>query len=259
MRIALLGKPEQELFGRLQEMASQADAGFEIVEVPAGSAEDVAQFLAACGSVDLIHTMAGAPTIEFVRSSGRPLLCTIDGEPTEADLEILRRYNSDCAYVSQGIPETTDLQELELEAVLPDSSPTSAERYRDLYQGILDRMKYEEDHRPWGFFEASPRAYHKLKRITVYRGYSLFLRRHQRCEERWLVTLGDQEIPLHDGESIEIRPPLRRESHQCQRRVHCVASAATTSDSMTSSGWRMILDGRGLPSNASESGGLPHL
>ncbi len=225
MRIALLGKPEQELFGRLQEMASQADAGFEIVEVPAGSAADVAQFLAACGSVDLIHTMAGAPSIEFVRSSGRPLLCTIDGEPTEADLEILRRYNSDCAYVSQGIPETTDLDDLELEAVLPDSSPTSAERYKDLYQGILDRMKHEEDHRPWGFFEVlSDRADHKVKRITVYPGKRLSLQRHQRREEHWffiqgeaVVTLGDQEIPLREGQSIEI--PLRA--------IHRVANPGT--------------------------------
>jgi mannose-6-phosphate isomerase len=73
-------------------------------------------------------------------------------------------------------------------------------------------MCHEADHRPWGYYEVlSDGSDHKVKRITVYPGKRLSLQRHRRRAEHWfilrgeaLVTLGEKEVPLKKGESVDI-------------------------------------------------------
>ena len=70
----------------------------------------------------------------------------------------------------------------------------------------------EEDHRPWGYYQVyADEPGHKVKRIVVYPGKRLSLQRHQRRMEHWyvlegeaVVTRGDEELHLKEGESVNI-------------------------------------------------------
>jgi mannose-6-phosphate isomerase len=70
----------------------------------------------------------------------------------------------------------------------------------------------EEDHRPWGYYQVyADEPDHKVKRIVVYPGKRLSLQRHQRRMEHWyvlegeaVVTRGDEEVHLKEGESVNI-------------------------------------------------------
>ncbi len=70
----------------------------------------------------------------------------------------------------------------------------------------------EEDHRPWGFYQVlADEPEHKVKRIVVYPGKRLSLQKHQYRKEHWyllsghaLVTRGEEQIPLKQGDSIDI-------------------------------------------------------
>jgi len=70
----------------------------------------------------------------------------------------------------------------------------------------------ERDHRPWGHFTVlADEADHKVKRIVVYPGKRLSLQRHRSRAEHWYliageaaVTLDGREIPLRQGEAIDI-------------------------------------------------------
>ena len=70
----------------------------------------------------------------------------------------------------------------------------------------------QEDHRPWGYYQVlSDEEDHKVKRIVVYPGQRLSLQRHWRRSEHWYVikgkatvTLNDREIPLREGEAVDI-------------------------------------------------------
>lgn len=80
-------------------------------------------------------------------------------------------------------------------------------------------MSKEADHRPWGHYEVlSDAPDHKVKRICVYPGKRLSLQRHHRRAEHWfilqgdaVVTLGEKETFLHQGESVNIP---RGEAHR---------------------------------------------
>jgi mannose-6-phosphate isomerase-like protein (cupin superfamily) len=84
-----------------------------------------------------------------------------------------------------------------------------ARRYLDVYQKILDDR---ENYRPWGHYEnLLERDDHKIKEIVVKPGKRLSLQKHRRRAEHWtvvsgeaLVTVGDQEIPLKPGQSVDI-------------------------------------------------------
>jgi mannose-6-phosphate isomerase len=66
--------------------------------------------------------------------------------------------------------------------------------------------------RPWGFFEVLAEGPgHKVKRITIHPGQRLSLQRHLRRSEHWvvaagraLVTLEGRDIPLGEGEALDI-------------------------------------------------------
>lgn len=70
----------------------------------------------------------------------------------------------------------------------------------------------EEDHRPWGYYTVlADEPDHKVKRIVVYPGQRLSLQRHHRRSEHWfivlgraVVTRGEEEIPVHEGGSVDI-------------------------------------------------------
>lgn len=74
------------------------------------------------------------------------------------------------------------------------------------------RVVLEEDHRPWGYYQVyADEPDHKVKRIVVYPGKRLSLQRHQRRMEHWyvlegeaVVTRGDEELHLKEGESVNI-------------------------------------------------------
>jgi mannose-6-phosphate isomerase len=73
-------------------------------------------------------------------------------------------------------------------------------------------MRNETDRRPWGYYEVLSEGEDlKIKRITVYPGKRLSLQRHRRRAEHWfilrgeaLVTLGEKEVSLKKGESVNI-------------------------------------------------------
>ena len=97
-------------------------------------------------------------------------------------------------------------------------SRSRLEEIREYLQGVIEKAKAEvagsmaEDHRPWGFYEIlSDRSDHKVKRITVYPGKRLSYQRHRQRSEHWhvvsgnaVVTLNERDIPLAEGESIDI-------------------------------------------------------
>jgi mannose-6-phosphate isomerase-like protein (cupin superfamily) len=70
----------------------------------------------------------------------------------------------------------------------------------------------EDNKRPWGYYEVlSDEEDHKVKRILVYPNKRLSLQSHKHRSEHWyilkgeaLVTLGDKNVPLRAGESIDI-------------------------------------------------------
>ncbi len=84
-----------------------------------------------------------------------------------------------------------------------------ARRYLDVYRQILDDR---ENYRPWGHYEnLLERDDHKVKEIIVKPGQRLSLQQHRRRAEHWivvsgeaLVTVGEREIPLKPGQSVEI-------------------------------------------------------
>ncbi|NOY17487.1 MAG: cupin domain-containing protein [Gammaproteobacteria bacterium] len=84
-----------------------------------------------------------------------------------------------------------------------------AHAYLDVYHRILEQR---ENHRPWGHYEnLLERDDHKIKEIIVQPGERLSLQKHRRRAEHWtivsgeaLVTVGDQEIPLKSGQSVDI-------------------------------------------------------
>ena len=66
--------------------------------------------------------------------------------------------------------------------------------------------------RPWGYYKIlSEGKGHKIKRIVVYPGRRLSLQRHRQRSEHWfvlsgegIVTLGDEDIPVKAGRSVDI-------------------------------------------------------
>jgi len=68
------------------------------------------------------------------------------------------------------------------------------------------------EERPWGhYIVLADEKDHKVKRIVVYPGGRLSLQRHRLRTEHWfvlsgegIVTLGDEEIPVQAGRSIDI-------------------------------------------------------
>ena len=70
----------------------------------------------------------------------------------------------------------------------------------------------QQNNRPWGFFSVlSISSTFQVKKITVYPGKRLSHQRHLRRSEHWhivegnaLVTLNQEELQLHPGESVDI-------------------------------------------------------
>ncbi len=68
------------------------------------------------------------------------------------------------------------------------------------------------EERPWGYYKVlSDEKDHKVKRIVIYPGRRLSLQRHRLRSEHWyilsgegIVTLGDAEIPVKAGKSVDI-------------------------------------------------------
>lgn len=68
------------------------------------------------------------------------------------------------------------------------------------------------EERPWGYYKVlSEEKDHKVKRIVVYPGRRLSLQRHRLRSEHWfvlsgegMVTLGDEDIPVKGGRSVDI-------------------------------------------------------
>jgi len=89
------------------------------------------------------------------------------------------------------------------------TSQRMAREYMDIYQRILDER---ENYRPWGHYDNLLESNdHKIKELVVNPGERLSLQKHQRRAEHWtvvsgeaLVTVGEKEIPLKQGQSVDI-------------------------------------------------------
>ncbi len=72
--------------------------------------------------------------------------------------------------------------------------------------------KKQQNTRPWGFFDVlSISPAYQVKKITIYPEKRLSLQRHRQRSEHWhivegdaLVTLNQEELRLHPGESVDI-------------------------------------------------------
>jgi len=84
-----------------------------------------------------------------------------------------------------------------------------AQEYLGTYHRILEDR---ENYRPWGHYENLLEGIdHKIKELVVNPGERLSLQKHQRRAEHWtvvngeaLVTVGEREIPLKPGQSVDI-------------------------------------------------------
>jgi mannose-6-phosphate isomerase-like protein (cupin superfamily) len=84
-----------------------------------------------------------------------------------------------------------------------------AREYLGIYQRILEDR---ENYRPWGHYENLLEGNdYKIKELVVNPGERLSLQKHQRRAEHWtvvsgdaLVTIGEKEIPLKPGQSVDI-------------------------------------------------------
>jgi len=89
------------------------------------------------------------------------------------------------------------------------TSQRMAREYMGIYQRILDER---ENYRPWGHYDNLLESNdHKIKELVVNPGERLSLQKHQRRAEYWtvvsgaaLVTVGEKEIPLKQGQSVDI-------------------------------------------------------
>jgi glycosyltransferase involved in cell wall biosynthesis len=89
------------------------------------------------------------------------------------------------------------------------TSQRMARAYMNIYQRILDER---ENYRPWGHYDNLLESNdHKIKELVVNPGERLSLQKHQRRAEHWtvvsgaaLVTVGEKEIPLKPGQSVDI-------------------------------------------------------
>lgn len=209
MRIALLGSPDESLFRLLESTANDT---VQLVPCEIQADEDVAALFERAHEFDLIHSLDGPSPLAFARLVETPVVCTIKNGTSAEDLDMFRRYNADCVYVSDR--ENPNLRLQFAEFIPTDDESDAGSRYHKLYERVILNAR-REDHRPWGFYEVlSDRADHKVKRITVYPGKRLSLQRHQRREEHWffiegeaVVTIDDREIPVKAGEAVDI--PLR--------------------------------------------------
>jgi glycosyltransferase involved in cell wall biosynthesis len=84
-----------------------------------------------------------------------------------------------------------------------------AHEYAGVYHKILEKR---ENYRPWGHYEnLLEHNDHKIKELVVNPGERLSLQKHRRRAEHWtvvsgdaLVTVGEKEIPLKPGQSVDI-------------------------------------------------------
>ncbi|MDD5007444.1 MAG: phosphomannose isomerase type II C-terminal cupin domain [Syntrophorhabdaceae bacterium] len=89
-------------------------------------------------------------------------------------------------------------------------------------------MASDVEERPWGYYKVlSDEKDHKVKRIVIYPGRRLSLQRHRLRSEHWfilsgegIVTLGDAEIPVKAGQSIDVpRHSLHRITNSGQKEL----------------------------------------
>ena len=82
----------------------------------------------------------------------------------------------------------------------------------NIFKKIYTFCFYQENYRPWGYYEVlSDAKDHKVKRITVYPQKRLSLQRHKHRHEHWyivqgeaLATLNSDDLSLKPGDHLNI-------------------------------------------------------
>jgi len=117
--------------------------------------------------------------------------------------------DTDAAVQAVGRIDTLDRRACRDEVEARFTSQHMARRYLDVYRNILDDR---ENYRPWGHYDnLLERDDHKVKELSVKPGERLSLQQHRHRAEHWtvvsgeaLVTVGEQEIPLRPGQSVDV-------------------------------------------------------
>jgi len=152
--------------------------------------------------LSVVESMAcGTPVIAFGRGSMPELIR--DGSTGFIVDDV------DAAVQAVGRIDTVDRRACRDEVEERFTCQHMARRYLDVYRKILDDR---ENYRPWGHYDnLLERDDHKVKEIIVKPGKRLSLQQHQHRAEHWTVvsgvaqvTVGEQEIPLRPGQSVEI-------------------------------------------------------
>jgi glycosyltransferase involved in cell wall biosynthesis/mannose-6-phosphate isomerase-like protein (cupin superfamily) len=152
--------------------------------------------------LSVVESMAcGTPVIAFGRGSMPELIR--DGSTGFIVDDV------DAAVQAVGRIDTIDRRRCRDEVEERFTCQRMAHEYVDVYHKILEDR---ENYRPWGHYEnLLERDDHKLKELIVNPGERLSLQKHRRRAEHWtvvsgaaLVTVGDQEIPLRPGQSVDV-------------------------------------------------------
>ncbi len=152
--------------------------------------------------LSVVESMAcGTPVIAFGRGSMPEIIR--DGSTGFIVDDV------DTAIQAVGRIDTIDRRLCRDEAEDRFTSRRMAHEYVNVYHKILEER---ENHRPWGHYEnLLERDDHKIKELIVNPGERLSLQKHRRRAEHWtvvsgeaLVTVGDQDIPLKPGQSVDV-------------------------------------------------------
>jgi glycosyltransferase involved in cell wall biosynthesis len=152
--------------------------------------------------LSVVESMAcGTPVIAYDRGSMPELIEDGSNGFIVDDL--------DAAVQAVGKIDTLDRRACRDDVEKRFTSQRMANDYAAVYHKILEQR---ENYRPWGHYENLLETNdHKVKELIVNPGERLSLQKHQRRAEHWtvvsgesLVTVGEQEISLKPGQSVDI-------------------------------------------------------
>lgn len=152
--------------------------------------------------LSVVESMAcGTPVIAYGRGS-MPEIINDGGTGYIVD-------DVEAAVQAVGNIDSIDRQACRKEVEQRFTQRRMAHEYVGIYHRILEER---ENYRPWGHYEnLLERSSHKVKELVVNPRERLSLQKHQRRAEHWtvvsgeaLVTVGDKEILLKAGQSVDI-------------------------------------------------------
>jgi len=150
---------------------------------------------------DLTHSFFGPAALPYSELLDIPMVATIHGPLSEAQMEMTGRFRK-VNFVVEGGSEAGNADSGGKAA--PGGIAViagGAVEYERIYREILAKR---ENYRPWGHYEnLAEGPDHKIKRITVVPEARLSYQKHRHRAEQWVVISGEAVVTL-DGEDIRL-------------------------------------------------------